>query len=859
MKNHANIQSFKQKHRLLLIFFAILTVGILFPEIALAESNSYFVRGIVRDSISDEPLPYASVVVAGKKRGTVSDNRGIFEMNIPADTKALQVTCVGYAKKIVPVKRGMINMYAVYLEPAATELHELVVKNRKYSKKNNPAVDFLNRLKDRAPLTDPRRNPYYSFDKYERITIGLNDFSTDDRREMMRRFPFLAEHVDTSEVSGKPFLSLMVKEKKSRTNYRHNPEAQKEIVEGIRSAGIDEIVDQASMRVFMEDVMREIDLYQNDINLLQNRFVSPLSRIAPDFYKFYLTDTVEVAGEKCIVLSFYPHNKAAFGFNGHVYVPVNDTTMFIKRVEMTVPKDINLNFVDNLSISQDYTKAPDGSRLKQNDILTMELSIIGGKGGIYASRHTEYDNHSLEPLADDVFSGDGPTLQLEGAARRDSTYWEHARRGNIGRGESRVDELMQKLRKVPLYYWGEKVLKIMFSGYVATGNPSYFDFGPMNSVLSFNTLENVRLRAGGMTTAALSKRWFGRGFVAYGFKDHRWKYSAEAEYSFIDKEYHSREFPVQSVRLTSSYNIEHPGQDYMFTSPDNIVLSLKRFSDDRAVYRRLNKVEFNYETRSNFSINLAIANDRREAAPTMPLVNGYNEVINSITDNSVELTLRYAPGEKFFQTRTYRIPVNLDAPAITLRHTFAPRNLWGARFGINKTDVALAKRWWFSAFGYLDTYINAGHVWSRTSFLDLCTPNVNLSYIIQPQSYALMNPMEFICSSYAGWDFTYWANGAIFNYIPYLKKLKLREVFGFRGYWGELNDNNNPLKHPELLQFPLGTGVTALNHGPYMEASVGVDNLFKVLRVDYVWRLNYLNVPYKIDRCGLRVAVHVTF
>ena len=123
---------------------------------------------------------------------------------------------------------------------------------------------------------------------------------------------------------------------------------------------------------------------------------------------------------------------------------------------MTVPKDINLNFVDNLSISQDYTKAPDGSRLKQNDILTMELSIIGGKGGIYASRHTEYDNHSLEPLADDVFSGDGPTLQLEGAARRDSTYWEHARRGNIGRGESRVDELMQKLRKVPLYYWGEK-------------------------------------------------------------------------------------------------------------------------------------------------------------------------------------------------------------------------------------------------------------------------------------------------------------------------------------------------------------------------------------------------------------------
>jgi len=855
LKSTANIHSSRHIRVILFILFALL------GNIAFATDNggTYFVRGIVRDSITDTALPYASVVVAGSNRGGVTDADGIFEMSIPVSTTALQITCMGYNKKILPIRRGHLNTYAVYMSPSTTELKEIVVHKSKYSKKNNPAVDFVNRLKERAPMTDPHRHDFYAYDKYERIILGLNNFTADDHKSMLEKFPFLTEHVDTSEVSGKPYLSLMIKEKSARNNYRRQPAAEREVINGIRSAGIDELADQASMRTFMEDIMREIDLYQNDITLLQNRFVSPLSRIAPDFYKFYLTDTVEVAGERCIVLSFYPHNHASFGFIGHVYVPENDSTMFIRKVEMRLPKEINLNFVDNLYISQTYERAPDGSRLKTSDILTIEFSILGKATGLYAGRNTNYAGHSFDPIDDSVFKGDGKSLLAEGAADRDEEYWQHARMSHIAGGESRVDELMRKLRSVPLYYWCEKILKVAFSGYVATGNPSRFDFGPVNSVLSFNTLESVRLRVGGMTTATLSPRWFGRFYVAYGFKDHRWKYSAEAEYSFIDKEVHSREFPVQSIRFNSSYDIEHPGQNYLFTSPDNIVLSLKRMSNDRAVYRRLNKVAFNYETRSNFTANLALSNIHREAAPTMPLVTAGGEQIRHYDENSIELTLRYAPGEKFFQTRSYRIPVNLDAPAITLMHTFAPKGLFGSRFSVNKTEIDISKRWWFSAFGYLDTYIGGGMMWSSSPFLSLFTPNVNLSYIIEPRSFTLMNPMEFMATSYASWDITYWANGALFNFIPYVKNLKLREVFAFRGYWGTLNDRSNPQSHSNLLQFPADTGITKLDQGPYMEASVGIENIFKVLRVDYVWRLNYRNVPYKIDRSGLRIAVHITF
>lgn len=822
-------------------------------------ADGYFVRGIVRDSLTMEPLPYASILIPGMATGAVADNDGIFEITVPDDTKSLVVTCLGYDKKVLPIKRNRYNMYVAYMTPSNTELNELVVRKKKYSKKNNPAVDFLNKIKNQSSLTDPQRNSFYSYRKYERIVMGLNDFNVDDHQSMLKRMPELAEHVDTSEVSGKSYLSLLVKEKKSDIYYRKSPKDYKEVVDGTRAEGIDDFIDPASMRIFLEDIMREINLYDNDINILQNRFVSPMSRIAADFYKFYLTDTVQVDDEPCIVLSFYPHNRAAFGFIGHVYVPQGDTTMFIKRVEMKIPRDINLNFIDNLYITQTFDKAEDGSRLITSDEMTVELSIAGDKTAMYLSRKTAYNAHSFEPIDDTVFEGPAAVITKNGASERDETYWQEARLTEIKPGENAVGKLMQRLRGIPLYYWGEKAVKILFSGYVATGNPSKFDIGPVNAMMSFNSTEGTRLRFGGMSTSSLSKRWFTRVYGAYGFKDHKWKYGAELEYSFIDKEYHSREFPVKSLRFTSSYDVERPGQNYLFTSPDNIVLSFKRFDDDRIVYKRLNELRYTLETSYNFTFGLSLANIRREPTIAMPFIDGYGNKFSHLNENTVELILRYAPGEKFFQTRSYRVPVNLDAPAITLRHKFSPKGFGGARYNVNVTELDIAKRWWFSAFGYLDTYIGGGHVWSKSSYLNLLIPNANLSYVIQPQSFALMNPMEFINSSYASFDITYWANGALFNYIPYFKKLKLREVFAFRGIWGHLDDRDNPAYDPALLCFPTETGLTKLDRGPYMEASVGIENIFKVLRVDYVWRLNYRDVPYPIDRSGIRIAVHVTF
>ncbi len=818
-------------------------------------------RGIVTDSITGEALPYASVTLAGTTTGAVADSKGVFEFRVPAEATKLQAAMMGYGSKAVPIKQSSHNMYVIRLSPASTSLGELIVKRSKYSKKNNPAVDFARRIKQMADSTDPRRNDYYNYRRYERITIALNNFEHNDSDAIIKRFPFLIEHVDTSEVSGKPVLPLSVRETISRVEYRRKPHGNKTIIVGKRSEGVDDFIDNASMQTFMEDVLREIDLYGNDINLLQNRFVSPFSKIGADFYRFYLTDTVVVDNERCAVLSFYPRNKASFGFSGHVYVPVGDSAMFIKRVDMRVPRDINLNFVDNLLVSQTFDKAIDGSRLKTKDDLVMELSLIPGAPSFYVRRFTAFDNHGFASLANDsVFEKPGSILVADGASSHDNEWWKANRlKSTDKKGEGRVGLLMERLRGVPLYYWGEKVISTLTIGYLATGRNSKFDVGPLNTFISYNGIEGLRLRIGGMTTANLNPRWFGRAMVAYGTKDHKWKYKGELEYSFHDKKTHSREFPVHALRFTSAYDLDFVGQHYYFTNVDNVFLSLKRMSDYMAVYRRLNTLDYILELPNNFSASASISAVRRESTPWVPFIDGRGNNFSHYDETSLHVQLRYAPGEKFYQTRTMRIPVNLDAPEISLRHTIALRGFLGSGFTINKTEINLRKRFWFSAFGYLDTMVGGGHVWSTTPFVDLLIPNANLSYTIQPESFALINPMEFINDSQLSWDLTYWLNGAFLNNVPLLKKLKLREVLSFRGVWGHLSDKNDPTLNPDLFSYPSGATTRAMNNGPYMEFSAGIDNILKCLRLDYVWRLSYLDVPYEIDRHGLRVSFHMTF
>lgn len=823
------------------------------------------VKGVVTDSQSKEPVPFATVMLKGTDRGVLTDDAGAYSISTALPFDSVLVSAIGYSTITLPVKvKGTSLKLDIKLDPTGVLLGEVVAKPKRvhYTKKNNPAVQFMERIRHTQDLNDPRRHDNYNYDKYERITLAINNYNVSDSGKgsgIGKNFAFLKEYVDTSEISGKPILNVALREKLASVHYRKEPEAEKEYVKGLRSSGLDEILDKQSVQTFYEDVLREVDVYDNDITILQTRFVSPLSRIAPDFYKFYLTDTVMVDTTRCVELTFVPRNPSSLGFTGRFYVPLGDTTMFIKRIILRAPHDINLNFIDGLVISQDYVKAPDGSRLKVKDDMMLEASVIPGTPGLYGHRYTVYDSHNFEPVPDQsLFKRGANQIFATGAQGKDMEFWNENRKAEIGRGANSIEQMMKRLRSVPLFYWTEKTVRLVTSGYVPTWNPSYFDMGPMTTMVSYNSIEGLRLRLGGMTTANLSRRWFARGYVARGFKDHKWKYSGEVEYSFRDKEYHSREFPVHSIRATQLYDIDRLGQLSVMHNVDNIFLSLRRMPDRQETYHRVSKLEYILETENHFSLEARVQQERQYSTEYMTFINGHGQDFRHYTMNSFRLLLRYAPGEKFYQMKTGRMPINMDAPIFTLSHTFAPKGFMGNPFALNVTEASFSKRFWLSAFGCVDFGVKGGHVWSRSPYPNLLIPGANLSYIIQSDLFSCLNPMEFINDSYAQWDLTYWANGALLNNIPLLKKLKLREAVTFKGIWGHLSDRNKPWLNPELFGFPEIAHTQEMTNQPYMEVGVGLDNILRILRVDYTWRLTYRDNP---DACksGVRFTFHFTF
>lgn len=837
--------------------------SLLLLTVSFGAMSQMVVKGIVRDSLTLESLPYSSIRVDGFPNTAVADDRGLFEITLPEKARSFQVFCQGYTAKTMSVKNSAIQLYDVLLKPTVEELDEVVIKKQRYSKRNNPAVDFVHRLKDAGPKTDPRRNDWYSYDRYEQITLNLNDFDTTQQNGLLRKMPFLIEHVDTSEISGKPVLNLSVKEGVETVYNRRYPRSEKTVVHGVKSNGVYEFISEQNVQTILDDLLRDIDLYEGEIKLMRNNFVSPLSAVAPDFYRFYLVDsaaTVAGSNEPHIALAFYPRNKESFGFKGHVYVPLGDSTMFIRRIEMETPKEINLNFVKTLKITQDYSKAPDGSRLKNSDKMLMELEVAPGTPQLYIARKVIYDKHNFtEPGNSEVIFGYlGNTITEDGANERDTTFWHQARRLEQQGGEQRIELLMKRLRQKPVFYWSEKILKILVNGYITTGKESKFDFGPMNTTASYNSLEGLRLRAGGMTTANLNPHLFGKGYVAYGFRDRKWKYFAQAEYSFNRKDYHSLEFPVHSIKIAHKYDVDRLGSHYLYTNSDNFVLSLTRQHDAKFTYRRNTSLVYTLELENNFSLTARAEQVREEASKYVKFTTGTGQAFSHYNQSLFGIVLRYAPGERFFQTRTGRISVNHEAPVFEISHTFSPKGLGGARFGLNRTEISVKKDFDLSFAGQLRTDFSGGHVWSTSPFPELFIPNANLSYTIQSSSFALMNPMEFINSSYVAVYASWHLRGLIFNRIPGFKKLKLREIVGFSGLYGHLSAKNTPGRNAELFAFPADCGVEQMKK-PYMEVYVGLDNIFKIVRLDYVWRISYLDVPYAIDRHGLRVALHFTF
>lgn len=527
---------------------------------------------------------------------------------------------------------------------------------------------------------------------------------------------------------------------------------------------------------------------------------------------------------------------------------------------MRLPKAANVNYVENMVLSQTFDRDSLGYVHKKLDDLIVEIHVVGSIGQAYMSRQSRYANQSYDKADEfaDFYDRLGSFFVVDDADGQPREFWEAHRMLPLSRAEQKLATDDSPFRSMPVIYWAIRVVEILVKGYLPTGHDSWFDVGPLNTFISYNDTEGVRLSLGGMTTANLSKHLFARGYAAYGFKDHRWKYSGELEYTFVPKKYHSHEFPMNGLKLSYKYDVNHIGRYFMTEGVNSFINSWTRMKSNLSTYEALGILEYNIEWRNHLSLRAALQYQRQESSIYVPFVIADGRNVDHYTQNTMKLELRWAPGEKFIQTANERINVNKDPLILKLSHTFGPKGLWGSAFTMNMTELCVQKRVWFSAFGFADFIFKGAKLWNQVQFPALLWQNANISYAVLPETFTLLNPMEFAMDQYVSLDLNYCMNGLIFNRIPLVKKLKLRELVSFKAFYGDLTRKNNPAYNNNLYRFPDPDATQVMGDKPYMEIGVGLDNILTFLRLEYFWRLTYRDKP-GCPNSGLRFAFRFAF
>lgn len=832
------------------------------------------ITGVVVEESTGDTIPFPSVQYKKEKIATSGNAYGRFSIK-RLNGEKLTFSAVGYQELTILIGPNTPSEMKITLKTDTKQLKGVTVKTKrsKYSRKNNPAVELMKRVIAAKKRTDLANHDYYQFNKYQKITFAINDIKpTELENEKLKKKKWLINQIETCPYNNKLILPLSVDETVTRNIYRKDPKTEKSIIMGQSSSGVNDLIETGDiLNNVLKDVFTDVDLYDDQIRLLQYPFTSPIGKDAISFYRFYIVDTVYVDRDKCFHLQFLPNNQQDFGFRGEIWI-LADSTLHVKRCNLTLPKKSDVNFVDNLQIIQEYTRLPEGDWALTTDDMFVEMSIAKFLTKAIVIRTTRMSDYAFDELPDKLFKGKTKVLHESNAMMRDEAFWDKYRSVELTKSESSMDAFINNLSQQKAFKYIIFGVRAFIENFVETGSqnhPSKVDIGPINTMISSNFIDGVRTRISAQTTANLNPHWFLSGYYARGWDSRKNYYKGELTYSFNKKEYLPREFPKRTLTFTSTYDVCSPSDKFMHTDKDNVFTALKWTKVEKMMFYNRQQLSFEREEEWGFRTTISLKTEENEACgdlffKPLSMVGMEDAMIGQEKFRTTEarIELRYAPGETFINTKQRRLPVNLDAPVFTLSHTTGIKGFLGGDYDYNFTEASIYKRLWLNSWGKIDILAKGGIQWNKVPFPLLIMPAANLSYIISDETFNLINNMEFLNDRYASLDISWDLNGKIFNRIPLLKKLKWREWLGIKCLWGTLTDKNNPTLAANagdgmLMEFPEGSYIMDSKR-PYIELIAGIHNIFKIIHIQYVHRLNYNHLP-TATKNGVRLMMRLTF
>ncbi len=840
--------------------------------------------GVIVDDDDGECIPYASAVYRGNHVMVSSNGEGQFSIDRHNGWK-LTFSAVGYQPLTVEISANTKSPMRIALKPEKTQLQNVTVRGRRnrYSRKDNPAVELMRRVIAAKKKTNLNNHDFYQYNKYQKLTLAFNDLSPQDLENgIFGKKQWALDQMELCPYNNKLILPVSVDETVTRKIYRKDPKSEKDIIMGQNTSGLNDLFETGDiLNTVLKDVFTDVDLYDNQMRLLQYPFTSPIADNAISFYRYYIEDTTFVDRDKCYHLQFMPNNQQDFGFRGDLYI-IADSTLHVRKCTLTIPKKSDVNFVDNLQIIQEYRQLDNGEWVLSTDDMFVEMSVAKFLSKVIVIRTTRTQDYDFEEINKKLFKGKQKERHEANAQMRDDDFWNQYRSVQLTKGESSMDSFIANIENIKGFKFIIFGLRALIENFVDTGtkeHPSKVDIGPVNTMITKNFIDGLRTRVSAQTTANLNPHWFANGYYAHGWDSKKDYYKAELIYSFNKKDYLPREFPKRTVTFTSTYDVTSPSDKFVHTDKDNVFTAFKWAKVDKMMFYNRQQVAFEWEEEFGFKTTLSLKAEENEAcgglfftpmdqwqsAATSEMLLGAPLSLHNGKIRTTELMalVRFAPGETFINTKQRRLTINLDAPVFTLGHTFGLKGFLGGEYSYNLSEATMYKRFWLPHnWGKIDCYVKGGIQWNKVPFPLLIMPAANLSYIVEDETFNLINNMEFLNDRYVSADMSWDMNGKVFNRIPLLKKLKWREYFGVKMLWGELTDKNNPmleenLQDKTLMMFPEGSFVMD-SHQPYFELIAGVHNIFKILHVEYVRRLNYLDLP-TAHKHGIRFMMRMTF
>lgn len=821
----------------------------------------------VIDAQTGENISFANAIYPNTQLRAYSDSLGFFIIKKEVG-KNLIVAKIGYKPRRIKITSSIEGELTIKLINEAKRLEGIIVKGKKrhkYSRKNNPAVELMRRVIAAKKRTNLNNHDYYQYKKYQKLTMGINNITPEEiETDMFKKHPFLIKQVEVCPYNNQLILPLSVDETLIKHLYRKSPKTERDIIEAEDTRGMSKLLQTGgTFNIMAKEFLKDIDIYDDKIELLQKRFPSPIGSTAISFYHFYIDDTTYVDQDKCIRLQFMPANQLDFGFRGELYV-LADSTLHVRKCVMQLPANTGVNFIQSMRFEQEFNKLPNNEWVMTNDNLIAELRLIKLLERAIAIRTTKLYDYSFDSISEESFRGKTNIIYEYNAKKRSKKYWDEHRKIKLSKGEANINSFVDNITKAKGFNWIILAAKILIENFIETGSqkhPSKIDIGPINTIISKNFVDGYRLRASAHTTANFNPHWFFEGYYAYGTKINKHYYDAKIIYSFNKPEYLPIEFPVRTLTLETNNDIESPSDKFIIHNKDNFFMTFRPVKVEKMYFFNRQKINFQWETDYGLKTHIEACTESNTPTGTLVFQHMNGSIIDKIRRTEFTLSFSYRPGQNYINTKQHRFEVNRDALQITLKHTLGCKGFLGSNFSSNLTEITAYKRIWLGSWGNIDSKLIAGAQWNKVPFPLLIMPPINTSYFENAQTFSMMNNMEFLNDRYAMISIAWRIQGKIFNRIPLIKKLKWREYIAFKSMWGDLTHKNNPLSSnnindPILYKFPEET--YTMTNTPYMELVVGVYNIFKCLQINYVRRLTYTGRS-GINKNGIRFGFNLSF